>query len=356
MIKKIVHIGPALNVQGGISSVLCSYKKLFNLTNKNFMASYNGSFTRSLPLFFLLCLRLLLKSHKNVVCYQIHTSSYGSFFRKYLISLCLRVRRKPYTVHIHGSLFDKFCLNASPLVKKMIASYCKNAACVICITENMKMILQSFLEHSTCFAIVPNPSSTIMDAPKELGNTLGPVKIVFSGRYGNRKGVFDLLNAFDKANFDFPVELHLFGDGEVEKVQQQKQESTKKDSITVYQWTPHSDYLKKLKEYDLLVLPSYAETFGMSLVEAMGCGIPVISTFAGGIPYVVDNGISGILIEPGDISALRTALEQLVNDKTLRVEMGHAAWERASTHFTGKVVLDLLENAYEDFLLDVSVC
>ena len=132
MIERVCHIGPALDVQGGISSVLVSYTKLFGLPRKNFIASYNGSFVKSLPMFTLLCLKLLLCPPKAPLV-QIHTSFNGSFFRKYLISLCLRLRGKRYIAHIHGSQFKRMCSTSPSIVKGLIRSYFRHSAMVICM-------------------------------------------------------------------------------------------------------------------------------------------------------------------------------------------------------------------------------
>ena len=137
MIERVCHIGPALDVQGGISSVLVSYTKLFGLPRKNFIASYNGSFVKSLPMFTLLCLKLLLCPPKAPLV-QIHTSFNGSFFRKYLISLCLRLRGKRYIAHIHGSQFKRMCSTSPSIVKCLIRSYFRHSAMVICITPDMQ--------------------------------------------------------------------------------------------------------------------------------------------------------------------------------------------------------------------------
>lgn len=348
MINRVCHIGPALNVQGGISSVLVSYKKLLNLSKDHFIESYNGSFVKSLPRLFFVCIKLLLGSHRSFDFYQIHTSGYGSFFRKFLISLCLRCRKQEYTVHVHGSEFKKFCSTSSKMIQIFIKSYFKNATAVICITPDMKDFLISFLkEEKQCFFIIPNPCQTISSKPADLSNHDLPIKIVFSGRYGKRKGVYDLIKAFDQASFKVDVDLYLFGDGEVDKVREMVALTTKVKNIHVSNWLPHEAYLDKLASFDFLVLPSYAETFGMSLVEAMGYGLPVISTNTEGIPYVVENQKTGLLNTPGDIMALVQSLESLVNDKSLRVQMGQKAWESAQTRFCGKVISDHLEIMYK---------
>lgn len=348
MIEKICHIGPALFVQGGISSVLVSYKKLFNLPDENFVASYNGSFVKSLPKLFLLCLRLLVCPPKKIEFFQIHTSSYGSFFRKYLISRCLRLRGKRYTCHIHGSLFDKFCDGASWFVKWMLKDYFTHSEKIFILSSEMKDIVKSVSPASENFVVVPNPGESIADVPEDLSLHTEPVKVIFSGRFGKRKGVYDLIEAFGKASFAVPVELYLFGDGEVEKVRDCVEKSSKKDLIRVSPWMKHGEYILQLPKYDLLVLPSYAERFSMSLVEALGFGLPVISTFVGGTAEVVEDGVCGLLVQPGDIDALRNSLETLVNDRNKRIDMGVAGWKRASGQFTGKVVLEKLISAYSE--------
>lgn len=272
-------------------------------------------------------------------------SSYGSFFRAYTIAFCLHLRNKKYVVHAHGSELQQFCEDASPFVKKMICVFFRRASGIIAITENMKNFLNDYVGGNLPVFVIPNPCDSIAESiPQKSENTC--VKIVFSGRYGKRKGVYDLLDAYSRCDFRIPVELHLFGDGEVEQVRTKAQSLKKAESIKVSGWTEHDVYVQKLPSFDFLVLPSYAETFGMSLVEAMGQGLPVISTFSGGIPNVVDNGKTGILIDAGDIEALKNSLESMVENVEKRKEMGLAAWKDVSEKYTVRVVLEKLENMY----------
>lgn len=347
MIERVCNIGPALNVTGGISSVLLSYKKLFYLDDKNFISSYNGSFIKSLPLLLKVCAKLLFFKDK-FTCYQIHTSSYGSFFRKFLISLILRIRNKKYIVHIHGSEFDKFCDGANFFVKLALKSYFKHAKKIIILSSEMKEILQKLDSSINNFAVIPNPGENIANAPTDLAIHNEPVKILFSGKFGARKGVYDLIKAFSNAKFEVRAKLYLFGDGEVEQVRNVVKKSVKANLIKVSPWLVHDEYIKQISNFDLLVLPSYAERFSMSLVEALGFGLPVISTFVGGTAEVVENNVCGLLVNPGDLNALQYALETLVNNKDLRIKMGRLGWERASSKFTGEIVHALLENVYEE--------
>ena len=181
-------------------------------------------------------------------------------------------------------------------------------------------------------------------------------KVSFSGRYGKRKGVYDLIERFDQAHFNVSKELCLYGDRKVDKFKEMEAQSQKAHNIHVSSWLPHEEYLDKLASFDFLVLPSYAETFGMSLVDAVGYGLPVVSTFADVFPFVVENKNNRFLINPGDIKALTQALEILVHDKNLRVKMGKNAWEDALKKFKGNIILSLLNNIYTEPLLAMKKC
>ncbi len=94
---------------------------------------------------------------------------------------------------------------------------------------------------------------------------------------------------------------------------------------------------------DLLVLPSRSEGMGLVLVEAMLAGIPVIATRVGGIPEIVLEGETGLLVPPDDASALARAIERLTSDPEKRRRMG----ERSRSHATGRFTVEGMAKKYE---------
>ena len=339
MIEKTIHIGPAFD--GGMGSVIQGYIKLFGLPKENVWNSYKNGFIKSLPCLFAICFKILFKQQKNIVCYQIHLASDGSIPRKLMIALCLRLRNRKFIVHLHGSKFQEHCLQ-----RLLVRILVKLSDAVICITEQMKNFLEK--ENLKCrIFIIPNFCETIAENPVDLRKHENPVKIIFSGRFCQRKGTFDLLNAFEKANFDAPAQLYLYGAGETEKLREIVKNSSKKDCISVNGWIAHDEYLKKLSGYDFLVLPSYAEVFPMSILEAMGVGLPVISTCVGGIPEMVENNHSSILLNPRNMDELVNALEKLVNNLDLRIEFSKNAWKDAKERFSPEIILRKLEDVYD---------
>lgn len=85
--------------------------------------------------------------------------------------------------------------------------------------------------------------------------------------------------------------------------------------------------------FDCMVLATYNETFGLVLVEAMRAGVAVIGTDAGGVPEIIDNGATGLLVPPRDPAALADAIERLVRDPALRQRLAAAGKASADARF-----------------------
>ena len=96
------------------------------------------------------------------------------------------------------------------------------------------------------------------------------------------------------------------------------------------------DTLSLLAASDLCVLPSTAEPFGLSLVEAMALGVPVVSTRAGGPMEIVQEGITGHLTPPGESGPLAEAMLTILTDGARRASMGLAARGEFLAHFTAE--------------------
>jgi len=155
----------------------------------------------------------------------------------------------------------------------------------------------------------------------------------------------DIIKIFHAIQMEIPSKLMMVGDGpEKEKAEQLCQELGILDKVIFFGNSNEID--KILCQTDLFLLPSKTESFGLVALEAMACGVPVISSNAGGLPEVNKDGFSGYLSEVGDIQGMaENAITILKNDDVL-AEFKKNALVTAQK-FDIKNVLPVYEDLYQ---------
>ncbi len=162
------------------------------------------------------------------------------------------------------------------------------------------------------------------------------VLLLFLGRLNRDKGVLDLARAAAGLMPSMP-QLHLLFVGPDEgglqsEIQQLMGQSA--DQLHFVDYTEHpEDYFAAA---DIFCLPSYREGFGSVIIEAAACGVPAIGSDIYGISDAIRGGETGLLFPAGDITALREAIAQMVQDSEVRKRMGQAALQRAQKEFSTK--------------------
>ncbi|HEY9722283.1 MAG TPA: glycosyltransferase, partial [Oscillatoriaceae cyanobacterium] len=104
-----------------------------------------------------------------------------------------------------------------------------------------------------------------------------------------------------------------------------------------------------LEQFDLFVLPSLYEPFGRVLIEAMAATRPIVATFAGGVPEIVLDGETGVLVPPGDDERLAQAIAAVLADSALAKRLATAARQRVETHFALTRTVEGVMQAYGDW-------
>jgi L-malate glycosyltransferase len=162
------------------------------------------------------------------------------------------------------------------------------------------------------------------------------------------KRVPDVVEVFDRVQKRVPARLLMIGDGPdratAEWMARRKGIS---DKITFL--SKQDRVNEKLATADLMLLPSELESFGLAALEAMACEVPTIATRVGGVPEVIEDGVSGCLADVGDVDAMsRMAIELLEDERKLR-QMGKRARIAAQSKFCStRIIPD-----YEDFYAKV---
>jgi glycosyltransferase involved in cell wall biosynthesis len=108
----------------------------------------------------------------------------------------------------------------------------------------------------------------------------------------------------------------------------------------------HADVLPWLAALDAFVLPSDWEGMSNALLEAMAAGLPVVATAVGGTREVVVDGVTGLLVPPGDPDSLAEAISRLLGDSDMRHTMGEAGRARVDRHFSIEQTVRRTEELY----------
>lgn len=336
----VVFVGVAPEDKGGIASVLKMYRRHF--TGARFFTS------KARPLAFLfVCIRFgrLLAVTPKIRIVHIHGASRGSFYRKYTLFLIAKyLFRRKVIYHVHGAEFHLFYEKAGGFMQGRIRHFIDEADVVICLSESWKRF---FLQHfwPSRIMVVPN---TVENVTPRSDTQQEKVIFLFMGRIGERKGIYDLVKAASllSMQYDQQFEIWMGGDGNVQAVECLVESNGLQDTIFLKGWVTGHAKEELFRKATVFVLPSYNEGLPISILEAMSYGMPVIATDVGGIPELVKNGESGLLIKAGDIAVLRDAMERFIQDRQLAQRMGLASADIVQREFVFDQTKATLEKLY----------
>jgi glycosyltransferase involved in cell wall biosynthesis len=165
-----------------------------------------------------------------------------------------------------------------------------------------------------------------------------------------RKGIRFLIRAVAQLKPRFPeIKLVLAGDGfERPELARLAEELGIGQDVTFLGWVPNAMLPPYYRAAAVSVIPSLEEGFGIPAAEAMGCEVPVVATDAGGLPEVVEHGVTGLVVPRGDAAALADAIGSLLEDPMRRRRMGLAGRERALRLFDWDRTAEQLEQVYRE--------
>lgn len=197
------------------------------------------------------------------------------------------------------------------------------------------MVTDYGVERSRTRAIPPGVDTSVWQPGPETDHDA--FKILFVGGEFGRKGGDQLLEAF--ATLPPNAELTLVTKSEVPRTDRVR---------VVSDLVPNDPRLVELyRSSDVFALPTLAETFGIAAAEAAACGLPVVATDVGGLPDIVEDGVSGFTVTPKDADSLAAALGRLT-DRDLRKKMGDAARRRAVEHLDAQTNAQRLMELVDD--------
>jgi len=163
------------------------------------------------------------------------------------------------------------------------------------------------------------------------------------------KRIADVVRIFAQVRERLPAKLILIGDGPERLFIQQLVRELKLNADV--QFMGEQDQLEPLFLCaDLFLLPSEQESFGLTALEAMNCGVPVIATAIGGLPEVITHGDTGYLFPVGDVADMAASAVALLGDPARHALFRAQARKRAEEFFDADQIIPLYESFYEEIL------
>ena len=253
-----------------------------------------------------------------------------------------RARSTPVVLTFYG-IELRWVKRSLPFLKGFVRWICRWADRVVAISSATAREIRELIDVPV--AVIPYTTPFAgHSAPRALAT--GPAKrltILFIGRLVELKGLAYLIEAAARLDGRVPVRIVAIGIGpERERLEALARE--RNVEVDFRNKVPDAELHQAFVTSDLLVLPSIidargdTEGLGVALLDAMSYGIPAIASRVGGIPDIIEDGVSGLLVPPADPQALAAAIERLARDPAYARRLADAGRQRLRTHFSWDVI------------------
>jgi glycosyltransferase involved in cell wall biosynthesis len=236
--------------------------------------------------------------------------AHGSIISGTIAAKIARQKRIPFIVTEHIGPFS--VVTDTGWKKRWTKNILEKANALLCVSQHQKNEILSAEIHPHQVFVTYNPVDTDLFIPAE--NTTEKKNILFVGRLDNFKGALRSATAFKNLCADHPDwTFTIVGDGEDMPALREFIQNTKLEKRILLKGTlTKTEIAKEMQQADFLVFPSRHESFGLVIVEAMSCGLPVITTNKTAPKEFVDASC-GILIEPDDTDAIAESLKKMIS-------------------------------------------
>ena len=177
-------------------------------------------------------------------------------------------------------------------------------------------------------------------------------RLLYAGAVTELKRVLDLVEALERIRTTVPdAVLRIAGTADTayaRRLQERVAASGLEGAVTLLGPLRTEELLGEYRRAAVVVLASAQETSPMVIAEAMAAGVPVVATKVGGVPHLVEDGRTGLLVEAGDVAALASRIGGLLGDERRRAELGHAARRRAEDRFAAAKVAARVREVYRE--------
>lgn len=333
-------LGPARSVHGGISGVVNNYYEAG--LDQRIELSYvetmkEGSKVRKLLQAGLSYMEFLCKVRSCDIVH-VNVASDTSYVRKSFFIRKAKKCGKKIVIHQHGGDFQNYYAGLSEKAKGRVREVFSMGDVFLVLAPAWKEFFAKLIDKEK---IIVFPNSVRM--PEAFSKKYGQKKLLFLGRICKEKGMEELRKAMNEIRKVYP-ECELFLGGIWEDKQLKEEIEKSHAGIRYLGWITGEEKQKYLRECDIFVLPSYFEGQPVSVLEAMASSCAVVASEVGGIPQMIVDGQTGILIRPKDAESLKEGLMRLLGDEEFCRKLGENAREKVEKEFSIETnIKELLE-------------
>jgi glycosyltransferase involved in cell wall biosynthesis len=283
-----------------------------------------------------------------------------AFYRDALFVLAGQLARKPVVIHVHGGAFHRFYADASSVIRALVRSTAGRAALGIVLSERLRPTLECILPPSRVHPVELGVDVDFSALPGRRSDD-GGATVLFLSTLHPHKGVLVFLEAVALARRRHPeLRAVVAGNWFWEETRAEAEALTRalelEQAVSFPGTVIGTAKADLFARSDVFSLPSFYELEGTPLVivEAMAAGVPVIATAWAGIPDLVEDGRTGLLIDEPSPSLLAEKLLFLLDRPDVREAMGAAGRERYRTRFTQEAFGRRMIAALEPFLSEAA--
>ena len=266
---------------------------------------------------------------------HVHVAGRGSTIRKIILVHFARLLRLPVVLHLHDYNYRESLQRFPKLIKLAARSMFRISSRILVLGQDDRdLVVTEIGVSADRVAVIPNA----VPAPPQKRQAAAsncPVQILFLGNPSRRKGLHDLIAALAMNPLrSLEWRMSVAGGGnDIGTFRELSRAAGLSDRITFTGWVDRSKTDALLNSADIIVLPSYAEGMAMSILEGMSYGLCIVCTPVGSLKEVIEDEVTGLVVQPGDINQLSKALTRAVSDPTLRVQLGSEAARIFSNKF-----------------------
>ena len=236
--------------------------------------------------------------------------------------------------------------------ERLIATMFRSAEKVVVLGSRDREALVSLLQlpqHQ--IVVIPNAVPDPLPDTAAERSPVGPCHLLFLGHLSTRKGVPELVQALAQpALLSRRWRATLAGGGPVDEYRRLAADLDIAERVEFPGWVDEAQVRELCTNADVLVLPSHAEGLAMAVLEGLSHGLAVVTTPVGAHPEVIEQGVSGILVPPGDVEALAGALMRVIDDGSLRRQLGAGARRRFLEKFDIRGYAERLDQLHASLL------